>query len=357
MKENYHYFCESPLSPYTNKTAGLNFVPACDYPFLNKGFNDDALWEEGDCSIRFSDATPNYGVVTAIYVSVALFGLAFAISNFYKSYKRRPAGSAFPSRSETNQMIMVFYATMNLLVCVDPEKRSGFLTHPNNLAYNLISGTMLTACYYMLARLVCSWAGVINGGFSKTVTIPTWLKAMSYFTIVLGFVGEVVVAELQWRVGTISKTSDVKIADVPGMSNPTVNASKNGLIGVVLLIWLFITQYYGHQLRKLLKGGGGAAAEKKILQYLTGLSFCLLMAVAYKFLFSAIRLSRGGVASLLKAPCSTPYASILCIIYNMVNYIACYVMRPGSIGSNSSKVGPGSRSKVTTAMSTQSTAS
>jgi len=271
MKENYHYFCESPLSPYTNKTAGLNFVPACDYPFLNKGFNDDALWEEGDCSIRFSDATPNYGVVTAIYVSVALFGLAFAISNFYKTYKRRPAGSAFPSRSETNQMIMVYYATMNLLVCVDPEKRSGFLTHPNNLAYNLISGTMLTACYYMLARLVCSWAAVINGGFSKTVIIPTWLKAMSYFTIVLGFVGEVVVAELQWHVGTISKTSDVKIADVPGMSNPTVNASKNGLIGVVLLIWLFHNSVLRSSTSQIVEGGGRSCSRKKDSAIFNGL--------------------------------------------------------------------------------------
>ena len=90
------------------------------------------------------------------------------------------------------------------------------------------------------------------------------MRLASLVGSLVGSLAVVVVAELQWHVGTISKTSDVKIADVPGMSNPTVNASKNGLIGVVLLIWLFITQYYGHQLRKLLKGGGGAAAEKKV---------------------------------------------------------------------------------------------
>ncbi|GMI00988.1 hypothetical protein TrLO_g5992 [Triparma laevis f. longispina] len=225
-----------------------NFLPTCPYPNLNAGFNDDDLWVDCDCSLKYSDATPSYGAVTAIYTVLALGGFAFATSNFYTLYKRRLAGSAFPNNGEKNAMIMVYFSLMNIFICADPEKRSGLLTDPSKLPYNIISGTMLTAVYYFLTRLISPWAAAITSDFSKTVVVPKWLKIVSYFTILLGFFGEVVVGELVWHTGTISPTSDVLISDVPGMFNPKLKAAKNGIIGLVLLAWFFIAQYYGQRL-------------------------------------------------------------------------------------------------------------
>lgn len=148
-----------------------------------------------------------------------------------------------------------------------------------------------------------------------------------------------------WHIGTISPTSDVLISDVPGMFNPKLNAAKNGIIGLVLLAWFFIAQYYGQRLRTLLKSASGAtAADRKIQQYLGGLSFCIFMGFGYKFLYAFLRMSK-DVGMLEKPPCSTPWVSILCILYNLVTYIACEIMRPGK--KVASKVSPSTTSRST----------
>ncbi|GMH57059.1 hypothetical protein TrLO_g11422 [Triparma laevis f. longispina] len=260
----------------------------CQFPYVNKGWKDPALWEDGDCSITYADSGgfESYGMKCAIFVVLGfmpcLLCLYYLWSSFRNKYARR-----FPSE-----------------------------------VYSFFVGIGVSSTLIMMVWLTKNWITMIVGGKSKKS--PTWLTHSARFSVGLFLFGEVVCAVLEYSIGGWT-SCDVGDGAVNGCYSGTVNGIKNGIVGLAILFWSSLAVYYGTHIKSMLKSGGTSDAEaKKIGGFCLAIGVCAFLGFGYK----SMTIGRIGSAQFEMAPCAFSWVSIVPIMLTFISWYACIAMRP-----------------------------
>jgi uncharacterized membrane protein YwzB len=140
------YVCEDNLMGPTGfgNAPQFTFQPICEFPFINKGWNDNGVPGMGDvvfndCSITLADSIKTYNQTCLIMVCIALFPTLLSC-HFLRvlNYKKKPKDRNWhwfwlkkPNVSEQMLLLGIILGIAHTLRCIDVLGYAGRLTVMN----------------------------------------------------------------------------------------------------------------------------------------------------------------------------------------------------------------------------------
>ncbi|GMH77552.1 hypothetical protein TL16_g07448 [Triparma laevis f. inornata] len=267
------YVCEGTVNG-----VAQDFYPYCEFPYVNKGWGDDGEvgFEDvvmGDCTLKFGEAyASGYTMKRIIYGSINICTVLTTVRFLMIFQEKRKVSNA--KKKTVNEQLCLLNLTIccaHLLICADMDSFFLFSVLFNEYASGMIS---------LAIMLVSSWVTIVDGGKSKKT--PPWVSKLALGSMVTAFTCEIILAALEIFVNT----------DSIGSFDGNMNAVKGFAFAIVLGIWAAVCIRYYLKISAQLKSGASSSGSKMIRKYCIVLLFCESLAMAYKVLFSILRIGK-----------------------------------------------------------------
>jgi len=141
---------------------------------VNKGFKDDSLWVDGDCSMTNAEVIGSeYDLTCRVYNIFTGLIFVYTIYNLSLFRKRRLAKSSLApiSSKEKEFMAWTICGFGNFMVSVDLFQHYGLW---NEFMYGTFVGLSINGLLYVVMSLVESWVSIISSK-GKVTVVPKWL--------------------------------------------------------------------------------------------------------------------------------------------------------------------------------------
>ena len=329
-------------SNLTQPKPSLNpFIQDCAFPYVNVGYNDLSKWVEGDCSLTYSEAVAEiegwnqYDIKCVVYIIPQVLGMMICLNYYFISRGNRVArGKDSPmSIGEKGLLGFLVMQTSMAINLIDMDCTADRLSI---FMSNLTMGFGLTSMMYTTFTFVEKWVMIIEAK-GKSQVCPPWLKKLKHVSVIIIFVGEIIVANVEQVVGGGGMASEVNSA-----YDAKINSFKNLICGFVVGLWGVIAVNYGTSIKKKLATAGNkeTSATKKIGEYCKGIGICSILGCGYKFLFCALRIGKTIIYT--DPPCGGGWISPLPILMIVVSFVAVASQKPNKsnakVGNNNSNV-------------------
>jgi len=177
-----HYICEdNEEGPSAQgSTPQWYFVPVCEFPYINKGWNDDG--EPGmddvvfnDCSITLSQAISGYNNQCVIMVIIALIPLLLSLVflkgvNDKKKPKDRNKRWFLPANPNVTEQLLLLGILLGFAHCIRCIDVLGYANRLRiDTIYTMSTATCVSAPFHGAFILIRSWVTIVDGESPSTL--------------------------------------------------------------------------------------------------------------------------------------------------------------------------------------------
>ena len=215
------------------------FIRDCPFPTLNKGWRNQADYEEGDCSVQYKDLYgSSYTTKCMFYSLIAFIPFCFSLHYLNIVQKNRIAKGEPTSTSTSTSSLLTFrlgsksinlmeklfglnalFTVVLTISGIDIDSVSGII---GIIPHAALVGIGIACVCTVLCLLVGTWVTILSSK-GKVQTQPDWLKKATKVSFFVFYIGEAVFGCVEYIPGLLPAPAQINSY---GSFSGTCNAVK-----------------------------------------------------------------------------------------------------------------------------------